>query len=228
MLNRSDGFKREEYKLHSNRTSDIVQVVQQVLSTEAYKVVIESDRVIAYRGKSDDDLEEFDVTLDGALRNSHMIEYSNSDPNPFEVVFDMFSLVSANGLHPVCWATGMNQESLLERWFTVKERGLGLQELTAIIGVPIVRLKTLPEDSLILSAAKYTDATVKDIVYSVKTTIEVRNDSRNPPNNPIDNPVRDDPKRDRPAARELAPVARASDGGSWVPPSFLGALTRVG
>jgi len=229
MSNRYENLRREEFPLRSSRTGDIIQVLQQILSTQqAYKIVIEGDRIVSYKIQTQEGLEESDVTLDGALRNSTLIEYTNDEYNAFETVLDMMQIVANEDLHPICWATGFPQERLLESWLRLEARGMQMpvDPMDSLACIPIHRLKTLPEDALILCATKHSDADVKDVVLGVKAAIFLRRpevvdeDQGQEPSREADSPVGDDSEGDAGADGAVETPAGRDVGGSWVPPRF--------
>ena len=252
MSNRYDDLRREEYPLRSHRTSDVVAAVQQALAMgDVYKIVVESGRpLLVYRKKEQSDglLHEEDSGLDGIMRNAEVVEYYNSLNNGFETVVDMMQLVEQEGCFPVCWATGQRRDSLLEQWFKFKERGLRTPPLDHLLGLPIVRLQTLPEETLIICAAEVKDAEISDVVFCIKTSMEVRNASLQPsesvpsferslsgdtkevqverqaePGGEADHQIGGDPEGDAAPTRTLEDGPRGdNDVGSWFPPSFSG------
>lgn len=179
-MNRSN-YRREEHQLPSS-TDGIVALVSSVLSQpgKVFKIVIDSDHgVTVYRERgTTDDLGEDATTLDAALRNSEIVEYENVGGNPFEKLVDMFYILHGERMHPVTWVSGNSQNNLLSHWLTLGERGLPVaaKHGEEILGVPLLRIPTLPEDVLILCGAPFSDADYKDVTIGVKTSVELRSE----------------------------------------------------
>jgi hypothetical protein len=229
MLSRYRNLRREEYAIPAS-TDEVVALVQQILSEtgSVHRLVLEAGRgVIAYREGSPGDLEEEAMSLDAALRNSEILEYSNSgSASSFEVIHDMHQLVATYGIVPLCWATGPRSTGLLEKWLRY-DRGLpGVCD--SILGLPVYQLQLLSEDTLLLCAAAYADAGSKDIIAAIKTNIEVReveNASENergaergpvaggPPPDRRGDRVEEPPEADR----EVGADSAGQRGSTWLP-----------
>lgn len=225
-------MKRDEYPLKSMKTIDVLAVVQVILNQRvAHKIIIEAGRpIIAYRPRDDSSLEEEGITLDGALRQADLMDYSNSEGNPFEVIFDMMQLVALEGMYPTCWATGHDQEGILGNWLTMEERGMPSLGDT-LLNVPIFRLRPLPESSLILCASKSSDADEKDIVFAIRTTMELHKEARNEERADADSSTSDpivsdligsDSEECTSPAREPETSIDGDDVGRWFPTNLLG------
>jgi hypothetical protein len=215
-------MRKEQRELTSHKSEDILAVVKEILGQpDVHRIVVDSDRgVLFYRREEGDGFED-DITLEGALRNARLDEYSNSEANPFEAVFDMLQLVEAEGLHAVCWATGSGSGDLLNRLFAMQERGMPAQIDDSLLGIPLVRQKSLPEETLILCAAQHDeDVGYEDVVVGIKTTIEVYDGRQEEPSSPDDRPVRDGSEERPAAARELEDDSPGLGGGSWIPPAI--------
>lgn len=226
MSSRYEHLKREEYDLPRD-VKGIVALVQQVLSMDGpvHKIVLESGRgALVYRQLPEGEIAEEDLSIDGALRNSEIIEYDNDGASPFEKIHDMFRIVSDDGLHPVCWVTGINREDLLNQWFSNEERGLGNAKQDSLLGIPVERVSTLPEDTLILCGAPYEDSAYKDVVVGVRTSVEVFDDEdeADSPVGEIDHRVGNGPEADAPAARGMAPTSGNGDDAGWYPKDLFG------
>jgi hypothetical protein len=143
-------------------------------SVQRIEVAMDSPvRVSRIVENGDPDLQEPNISLDGVLRNIEMIEYASEKASPFQVLVDMTQLVRREGLNCVCWATGVDEENLLNRWLEFEERGMpaGVEYL---LDRPIHRLRSLPEDTLILCGSNYPSADHTELTLAVKTAIEVR------------------------------------------------------
>lgn len=124
------------------------------------------------------DLIEPDLDWEGALRNVEMVEYYDKDATPYQVVVDVMHLMQSEGLVCTCWVTGTGDVSLLSKWFKFRERGLPMG-IRSILDRPVHRVKSLPEDTLILCGSAYPDADPDEISLAVKVAIELgRKDER--------------------------------------------------
>jgi hypothetical protein len=221
MLSRYSDLQRDEIPLQSSKTQDILGVLQHVLQQRvAQRIVIESGRVLVYRPRGDEPLEDNDVSLDGALRNSELIEYENTEGNAFEMIFDIMQLVASEKLFPVCWATGKKQDEILQKWVALEERGMPPDALDTLVMIPVVRLQTLSEDTLILCASRHEDGEAKDIVVGIKTVMELRDEEE--ASSEADHPVGDDSEGHAQATRAVEALAPRVDGGGWHPTNLAG------
>jgi hypothetical protein len=152
---------------------------------------------------NDPDLVEPDLDWDGALRNTTIDEYYSEDATSYQIVFDMMHYIQSARLHPTCWVTGADEEGLLDLWFEFKERGMtsGVGEMFA--GKPLRRLKSIPEDTLILCGSRYQDADPDEISLAVKTAIELRR-PHDSSRSEVDDSGRVDTGERSAAARQLA------------------------
>lgn len=225
-----EGLKREEYPLPGT-VDEILSVLRSAMSqgSPVRKVVVEDSRsIIVYRDMNEGELEELEISLDGALRNSQVIEYLNDDATAAaEMLYDMQHLLHMHGLYAVCWATGPIDSDKLESWLQMGERGMpttpGFQ-LTQLGGFPVRRIRSLPEDVIILCGARHKEGDIRDIELGVKTNIEMKERSHaRLESSSARHPVRDDPARDAPAARRVETPSRVRQGQGWVPTGILGA-----
>lgn len=230
MFDKYEGLKREEYALPGT-VDEILEVLRSAMSagSPVRKVVVEDSRsILVYRDMNEGELEELEVTLDGTLRNAQIIEYLNEDVTAAaEMLYDMQHVLHMHGLHAVCWATGPIDADKLEKWLLMDERGMpsmpGFQ-MTQLGGFPVRRIRSLPEDVIILCGARYKEGDIRDIELGVKTNIELKERSHaRLESSPARYPVRDDPARDAPAARRVETPTRVRQGQGWVPTGILGA-----
>jgi hypothetical protein len=164
---------------------------------------------------------EVEVTLDDSLQRSEIYEYENPEASAFEVLFDMTHVVTAYGGFPVCWATGMNQTDLLSRWVDAEARGLP-GALDTIFTFPVCRMRMLPEDTLILCAARRRDGDIEDVSLAVKTALEMRGATHDQPRSEADHPVGDPPEGDPGAAGGVEAAAQGGPEGGWIPKGVPG------
>jgi len=166
------------------------------------------------------ELEDDDVDLEAVLRNIEMIEYTSENASPFQVIFDMMQLVNNEKLNPVFWVGGTGSEKLIDEWLELRTRGMpgGLNRL---LGIPVQRIKSLSEDTLILCASLYPSAGVDELSLAVKTAIEIRRPShdtqRTAPCGQVDDSVRRDSGASDSPAHQLAAVARGLHKVDWKP-----------
>lgn len=167
---------RQDYDLPKTiqgLTSLIREIVEQ---GESDRIVIDQEHIRAWVWVEKNDLMEDQnvVTLDTALSSSEFIEYSNpnDDKTPAEVLLHIMHLVQKEKLHPVCWVTGFPVgEGILSKWLGLVEVGLP-SSIDSIFGVKLERLKSIPEETLVLCSAGTKDADIKDITLVVKTVVE--------------------------------------------------------
>jgi hypothetical protein len=230
LFDRYENLKREEYQLPST-VEEILDVLRSTMSSGSpvRKVVVEESRpILVYRDMTEGELEELETTLDGALRNSKVIEYLNDDPRAVaEMLYDMQHVLHMHGLYAVCWAVGPMDSDKLEAWLRMDERGMptppGFQ-LTQLGGFPVRKVRSLPEDVIILCGARYKEGDVNDIELGVKTNIELKEESdARLESSAARHPVRDDPGGDAPATRVVEAPARVRKEAGWVPTGILGA-----
>lgn len=224
MLSKYRGMKREQHRLSTGQTEEILSVLREVLEPrDVHKIVIESGHpMLVYRQKSEeaDPLEEEDISLDGAIRNSDMIEYDNQGASSFEIVHDMFYILLSEGMNPVCWATGPEQGAqTLEGWLKLEERGLPRpKNMDNLLGQPVFRLKTLPQDTILLCGSSRDGGEAQDVEFVIKATVEMRD--KNEASRSIDRPVGNGQERDPTPADEVGSSARRGDEDSWNPASI--------
>jgi hypothetical protein len=231
MLNKSDNqshLGREEYPLPPT-VDGICSLVRNCLEGGlVQRVHIENGRpVVIYRELPEGEFDEGGSSIDGVLRNMELLEYApagyaSGTASPFEMLFDIFYVIASRGLVPMRFFSGTGGRKLLERWLMLEERGLPpMRNNPTIIGVPLTRLLSMPEETLILCGAPYADSSNEEIALGVKITLEVRDEQPEEISETVDR-VRDNP-RERPAGTgKLEEAAGGSSGDAWVPPNFLG------
>jgi hypothetical protein len=167
----------ERYAL-PNSVDGICALVRQVLEgghVERLELDNNDAYVRAIRWVEHNDLEEPDVTWDGALRNmSSFLEYSSEGASPFQVVVDMTILASSKGLKAACWVTGIGGRDLLLQWFNLHERGMPTTAFRTMVGIEVTELKSLPPETLILCCSDITNAEPSELTLVIKTTIDLR------------------------------------------------------
>jgi len=220
-------LRREEHDL-PNTVDGIIGLVRDILSSgDVYKFVLESGHsVLVYRQTEGGDLTEVEVTLDDALQRAEFYEYGNEGASPFEVLFDMMHVISTCGGHAVCWATGMDQTNLLANWLTLEERGLPTSSVEEILGIPVCRMKVLPEDTLVLCAARRRDGEIEDVSLAVKAAIELRGVFDVDSGSDADREGGDHPGGDPEAAGDVEDAAAGGPRGGWIPRSVVGGVGR--
>lgn len=180
--------------------------------------------VLVWRWVEKNDLmESEDLSLDGALANADILEYSNPDlaKTAPEELFHLMSIMSSERHSPVCWATGRDQSGLLTKWLRVEEQGVPYEE-GFLLGLPVERLKSLPEDTILLCGAEHPGAALNEITLAVKAAIEIREDKH------VEERLKRNASRGgRPAQERNRPDGETPNdsGGNgsegWEPPSFL-------
>lgn len=129
----------------------------------------------AWRFVEKGEMEEPDISWDGALRNVRtMLEYTSEGATAFQTVVDMMLLAQEHGLRGSMWAVGFGGVELLRQWFTLNERNLPVQDIASLVGVPIRELKSLPRETLILCCSAAPNADPSEITMAIKTAIELR------------------------------------------------------
>jgi hypothetical protein len=125
----------------------------------------------------DDGLSEDVVSWDAALRNvPSMVEYYSDGATSFQVVVDMMLLAQRDGLVAIGWVTGIEEESLLRHWFEIGTRAMPVGDIDFLLCLPVHRIKSIPEETLILCCSKYGDADPEEVTVAIKTTIQLRNE----------------------------------------------------
>lgn len=219
---RKSRVRVEKYPLPAT-TDGIVSLVREVLSQgKVQRIELDNEndvRVLRELEAEDPDLVEPDVSLDGALRNVEMIEYSSEGASSFQVVVDMTQLMRHENHHCICWAIGTGDD-LLEQWLEFRERGMP-SDINFLLNLPVRRLRSLPEDTLILCGSKYPGAEAEEVTLAVKAAVEIRR------SNELERPVQSRPSDDRvgngpterpSTASQLAIAAGGLRRTKWIPP----------
>lgn len=193
------------------------------------RIIIEQGQPVrVWRWQDVDDMEEGATSLDGALRNAEMLEYTNpnEDSTAAEVVMHMMHILSAESSHPVCWVLGPGTEAL-EKWLQLKELGLpvGLKDL---MHVPFQHLESLPPETLILAGSAVIEGDVGDIRVAVKAAMEPRRESDGEVVDGNAHRVGDHPDRDSAAVSQVEGSPRRNGAAGWSPSNFLRERLRGG
>jgi len=153
-------------------------------------------------------LDEPDINWDGALRNlESFMEYSSEGASSFQVLVDMMLLARSEGLKSVTWAIGAGGLELMKEWLSLKARGMPNTDVSYLLGLPVLELKSLPQETLVLCCSKFPNADPSEITLAIKTTIDVR--GTNDQDVGDDDRVRDHSQEHSGAAGAMALSARA-------------------
>jgi len=167
--------KVEKYPLPPS-IDGIISLFREIMGPgNVQRIELEVDkpvRVLRHVYVEDPDLLEPNIDLDGVLRNVEMLEYISQEASSFQVVVDMMQLMRSEGRHSICWAVGTG-EDLLGEWLEFRERGMP-SDVDTLLNIPVRRLRSLPEDTLILCGSEYPGADPEEITLAVKTAIEMR------------------------------------------------------
>jgi len=167
----------EKYELPAT-IDGICSLVRHLLE-QGHVARLELDNDDAYvrlwRWTEKGDLDEPDVNWDGALRNlQNFTEYSSEGASAFQVLVDMMLLANSEGVQGVCWTIGTSGRELLNAWLDLKERGMPVYGFGHLQGLPVLELKSLPKETLILCCSKFRNADPAEITLAIKTTVDVR------------------------------------------------------
>lgn len=222
--------RREEYPIRPT-VDEIVESIRDIL--EAGNVrgisIVQDDVIRVYRAVEE---EEYDpsAVLDMTLGYAEVYEYLVDNTHTAnDRVVGMCKVMASHRTYPVCFATGPNIMGLLDRWLLVEELGLP-KNVESIIGIPVVRVKTLDEDTLLLCGADIPLADLEDIKVVVKTEIDLRGKeyehyratARNSARRTDDDSVWADPGIDDSTACQVGASADGSGGLDWVPTGIFG------
>ena len=216
--------RTEKYQLPAT-VDGICALVREILndgSVSRIELDTEDSYVRARRWVESGDFEEEDVGWDGALRNTDIVEYYSDGATSFQVVVDMMMLAQEDNLQATCWVVGRGEGDHIRAWFTIDERRLPVGKIGSVLGLPLYKLKSLPEETLILCCSKYLNADPNEISMAVKTTMELRrshdNHGSSKQNGKADGGVGDHPPQYPPAAGQLALGTGGLRTVSWHPP----------
>jgi hypothetical protein len=194
----------EKYNL-PDTVDGICSLVRQILnegSVERLELDV-NDVVRVTRTVEDDDFNEPMTDWDYAVRNiGDMVEYSSEGATPFQILVDMTYLVQKEGLKCVCFVTGHDESDLLERWLELRERGMPTGA-EGLLGLSLHRLRSLPEEALLLLGSRYANPDPSEVILAVKTTIEIRSDHEQARGS-IDGGVGNNSQVHSPATHQLA------------------------
>jgi hypothetical protein len=173
-------IRTEKYMLPAT-IDGICSLVREILSGGHVKrLELDNDDsfVRAHRWSENTGLEEESVSWDGALRNVPVLqEYYSDGAEPFQVVVDMLLLAQQENTHGICWATGVGNEDLLRKWFDVDGRKLPVGSIDSLLDIRVRRLKSLPEETLILCCSKYRNEDPEDVAMAIKTSMELEKEN---------------------------------------------------
>jgi hypothetical protein len=168
----------------------------------------------------DPDMTEPNKSWEEALQGlENFIEFNpKNSTDPAMVLLYLTNLIERKGLKPVCFAAGPDT-GLLSLWLGLGELEIGLE---ALFGIPVRRMNSLPEETIILCGAPIRDADPTEIEFAVKTTIEVRtkNEERKLPSSETASTGRGDTGE---YSQTTGPLAAATGGlrkVSWKSSSF--------
>lgn len=184
----------------------ICSLVRQILNEGSVRrLELDVDDVVrVVRTVEADDLDEPMTDWDYAVRNvDEMAEYWSEGASAFQVIVDMTYLVQKEGLRCTCFVTGRDESDLLDRWLELKERGMPVGT-KGLAGLPLYRLRSLPEEALILLGSRYASPDPSEVTFAVKTTIEIRSDHERDTSSQVVGGVGSDPQIYPPAAHQLA------------------------
>jgi hypothetical protein len=141
------------------------------------RVEIDTKEAIrVFRWVDTDGMEEIELDLEGVLRNVEpLVEYDNPAAAASEVLLDMFHLARAEKTVPCAWVTATGNEAFLDDWIGHQKRGMP-GDLRTLFGLPVYRLKSLPDEALILCATPYETGAIGEVSFAVKATMEVVNE----------------------------------------------------
>lgn len=180
-----------------------------------------------YRGVAQEEVNDIS-NLDIVLSNVDIFEYIVDDSHsPADRVIGMCKVLAKDRLNPVCFVTGPNISNMLDRWFQIEETGLP-RGLDSLIGLPILRLDSLSERTLLLCGAEDPFADIEDIIIVIKTDIDLKgknNEQRaigSSASSPDVTRVGDDTKECGQPVDEVGLTPADSGDAHWNPPGFFG------
>ena len=195
MCAKSRKIEKLERRALPDTTDGICALIREVLSSgigHVKKLELHVNDVVRVTREVDaNDLDEVPEDWEFVLRNVEMLEYSSEGASPYQVLVDMMLLVQHRGLRCIAFCTGDDETGLIDTWLELKDRGMptGVHEL---LNLPIHRMNTLPEETLVLCGSKYSNADPTEVELAVKTTIEVRDEKQGDQSSrEVDDPVGD-------------------------------------
>lgn len=145
--------------------------LRRVLSDNKYaqKIVLEVGVPYIYLEKlvsAEEAAEAPQVSFHDAVRSHHMEEYKpEGKPDPMHQLFEMFSIVHAEGLEVGFILVG-NKHSFQE-WLKVR---IPVTKM-AVFGVPLYVVSEIPGDTFLVCGTPERQAEVDDIQFSVKGSV---------------------------------------------------------
>jgi hypothetical protein len=134
---------------------------------EAQRIVLDATKQYIHLErfvKGEPDKAEEQARYDFLLGNIPMHEYvPEKKLPPYEFVFNMFRQVTDEGLEVVLALSG--NLVTLDKWIPLSKK------LPKLFGVPVRRLKNVPEDLLIICGAEWIEPEIEDIKFTVKGAI---------------------------------------------------------
>jgi len=222
--------RREEYPI-PEKVDEIADLIRDILNGGRVQglTIVHGDVIRAYRSVQED---AYDPTaeLDMALGYAEIWEYCVDEYHTVnDILVGMCKVLASLKNYPICFATGPNSTGLLDRWMLIDELGLP-KGVENILGLPVVRIKTLDEDTLLLCGARIPMADLEDIKVVVKTAIDLRGKeydhyravSRNSSRREDAGGVGDDTEGDGASTDQVAATAGESGGLDWVPAGVFG------
>jgi len=200
--------KLEKYELPTT-IDGICSLIRHILDGgHVCRLEIDNDDayVRVWRWVERNDLAEPDVNWDGALRNVDMVEYSSAQASPFQVLVDMMLLATDRGFKCTTWALGMGGAVLLKDWLSLSSRNMPVGVPAYLLSLPILELKSLPPETLILCCSKFPNADPSEVSLAIKTTVDVR--GLNEPDNSSFGRSGNHSEEHAPAAHQLAVGSR--------------------
>ena len=222
--------RREEYPIPPN-VDEIVESIRDILNGGSVKglTIVQGDGIRVYRASPDAEYDPSFV-VDNVLGYADVYEYLTDETHSAnDKVVGMAKVLSQHRCFPVCFATGPKTTGLLDRWLMVEEVGLP-RDIENIIGIPVVRVKTLDEDTLLLCGADMPLADLEDIKVVVKTAIDLRGkeyehyraSTGSSARSSAPGPVRPDSEGDDSAAHQVGPSPGGSGGLGGIPTGVFG------
>lgn len=181
-----ESLRTEKYPLPST-IEGILSLVREILSLgRVRRVELDVDLPVkVVREVDETDLVEPNIDIDSALHKVEMVEVSSSKTS-IETALKMCKQLYRRNLRPTFWITGPG--TVIETWAPVAEVEFCAGQ-SFFLNIPMMTLKSLPSDSLILCGSSYRDADVGDIQFAVKTSMEVRRDYESESSSSFDDPV---------------------------------------
>jgi hypothetical protein len=192
---------------------DLVRSIYNV--TGVRRLEIEGQFRVTREKEFDPDITELDKSWEEALQGlDNFIEFNpKNSPDHTTVLLFLSNIVTRKGLRPVCFVTG-SDTGMLSKWLGLGEMEIGMESL---FDIPIRRISSLPEETVILCGAHFKDAEPSEIEFAVKTTIEVRepNETREISSSETSDAVWDNPGGGNQAANHVEVATRELRKVAW-------------